>query len=84
MPIMVGMMVYAVVVVCPAEDHNVDSHVESSYTRPSYLVSNNYRFSQTGLLIAVALVTAWFAAVEVSSPQLRGRWLPDLQLSGSE
>jgi hypothetical protein len=50
---MVGMMVCAVVVVCAAADHNVDSHVDSSYTRPSCLVSNNYRFSQTRLLIAV-------------------------------
>jgi hypothetical protein len=28
MPMMVGMMVCAVVVVCVAENHNVDSHVE--------------------------------------------------------
>jgi hypothetical protein len=40
MPIMVGMMVCAVVVVC-AEDHNVDSHVKYSYTRPSRAVSMN-------------------------------------------
>jgi hypothetical protein len=35
---MVGMMVCAVVVVC-AEDHNVDSHVKYSYTRPSCWMS---------------------------------------------
>ena len=28
MPMMVGMMVCAVVVVCAVEDHNVDSHVK--------------------------------------------------------
>jgi len=41
MPMMVGMMVCAVVVVAAAEDHSFDSHVKCPYTRPSYPVSIN-------------------------------------------
>ena len=73
MPIMVGMMVCAVVVVCAAEDHNVDSHVESSYTRPSWLVSNNYRpagaviFSPTGINIHKLANTPLIRSTPVSS-----------------
>jgi hypothetical protein len=42
MPMMVGMMVCAVVVVCPAEAHNIIRRFsrEVSYTRPCRRMSN--------------------------------------------
>jgi hypothetical protein len=40
MPIMIGMMVCAVVVVGAAEAHNLDTHLKHFYTRPSRPMSN--------------------------------------------
>src|SRR5437660_3567294 len=60
MPMMVGMMVCAVVVVCAAEAHLYSSiSREISYTRPSRRVSNDYQTGQCLNLECDDLSTLW-------------------------
>jgi hypothetical protein len=67
MPIMVGMMVCAVVVVCAAEAHKLDSRVKCLI--PDQVAECQcVSASLTRCLLLFAFVTACSAAVELSSP----------------